>query len=88
MRLAEFQGLRWRLAECAVKLESARLLLHRASVGADSGLPSATDTAMAKLTANRAGYETADCALQAIRGSGFRRGLGRRLPRSTGPGDG
>ena len=71
VRLAEFQGLRWRLAECAVKLESARLLLHRAAVGADSGLPSATDTAMAKLSCNRAGYETADCALQLFGALGF-----------------
>ena len=70
-RLADFQGLRWRLAECAVKLESARLLLHRAAVRADSGLPSATDTAMAKLSCNRAGYETADCALQLLGAMGF-----------------
>ena len=34
--------------------------LYKAAVRADSGLPSATDTAMAKLSCNRAGYETAD----------------------------
>jgi alkylation response protein AidB-like acyl-CoA dehydrogenase len=70
-RLAEFQGLRWRLAECAVKLEAARLLLYKAAVRADSGLPSATDTAMAKLSCNRAGYETADCALQLFGALGY-----------------
>jgi alkylation response protein AidB-like acyl-CoA dehydrogenase len=70
-RLADFQGLRWRLAECAVKLESARLLLYKAAVRADSGLPSATDTAMAKLSCNRAGYETADCALQLFGALGY-----------------
>jgi alkylation response protein AidB-like acyl-CoA dehydrogenase len=70
-RLADFQGLRWRLAECAVKLESARLLLYKAAVRSDSGLPSATDTAMAKLSCNRAGYETADCALQLFGALGY-----------------
>jgi alkylation response protein AidB-like acyl-CoA dehydrogenase len=70
-RLADFQGLRWRLAECALKLESARLLLYKAAVRADSGLPSATDTAMAKLSCNRAGYETADCALQLFGALGY-----------------
>jgi alkylation response protein AidB-like acyl-CoA dehydrogenase len=70
-RLADFQGLRWRLAECAVKLEAARLLLHKAAVRSDSGLPSANDTAMAKLSCNRAGYETADCALQLFGALGY-----------------
>lgn len=71
VRLTEFQGLRWKLAECALKLESARLLLYKAAVRADSGLPSATDTAMAKLSCNRAGYETADCALQLLGAGGY-----------------
>lgn len=70
--LSSFQGLRWRLAEMAVKLESARLLLYRAaSNDADGGLPSVTDTAMAKLSCNRAGFEVADCALQMLGGQGF-----------------
>src|SRR6267154_1143113 len=39
--LCEFQGLQWKFAEMAIKLESAQLLLYRAAVNADRGLPSA-----------------------------------------------
>lgn len=39
--LCEFQGVQWKFAEMAVKLESAQLLLYRAASNADSGLPSA-----------------------------------------------
>jgi alkylation response protein AidB-like acyl-CoA dehydrogenase len=69
--LAEFQGLQWMFAETAVKLESAQLLLLRAAVRADRGLPSAADAAMAKFAANLAGYEAADVAVQAMGGTGF-----------------
>lgn len=69
--LADFQGLQWRLAEMSLGLESARLLLYRAATGADQGLPSPTDTAMAKLACNRAGFAAADGALQLSGGQGF-----------------
>jgi alkylation response protein AidB-like acyl-CoA dehydrogenase len=69
--LAEFQGLQWMFAEAAVKLESAQLLLWRAAVAADEGLPSAYDTAVAKYAANQAGHEAADVAVQAMGGQGF-----------------
>src|ERR1700682_6010577 len=46
--LCEFQGLQWKFAEMAIKLESAQLLLYRAAVNADRGLPSAYETALAK----------------------------------------
>src|SRR4029077_16766874 len=69
--LAEFQGLQWLFAEVAVQLESAQLLLLRAAAQADDGLPSAQDTAIAKFAANRAGYQAADLAIQAMGGSCF-----------------
>jgi alkylation response protein AidB-like acyl-CoA dehydrogenase len=69
--LSDFQGLRWRLAETGLLLESARLLLYRAAVGAGSGLPAAGDTAMAKLACNRAGFAAADAAVQLLGGQGF-----------------
>jgi alkylation response protein AidB-like acyl-CoA dehydrogenase len=69
--LAEFQGLQWLFADAAVQLESAQLLLLRAAAQADHGLPSAQDTAMAKFAANRAGYQAADLAVQAMGGTGF-----------------
>lgn len=69
--LCEFQGLQWKFAEMAVRLESAQLLLMRAAVNAGDGLPSAQDTAMAKLACNEAGFFAANEALQIMGGLGF-----------------
>ena len=70
--LAEFQGLQWMFAEAAVKLESAQLLLERAASNGDRlGLPTAAETAMAKLAANEAGFHAADVAMQAMGATGF-----------------
>ncbi|MNF87345.1 Acyl-CoA dehydrogenase [compost metagenome] len=55
----------------AVKLESAQLLLYRAAVNADGGLPSAYETSVAKLACNMAGWEVANEALQAMGGYGY-----------------
>src|SRR5690606_24969795 len=64
--LCEFQGIQWKFAEMALKLEAAQLLLYRAINGADGGLPSAYDTAIAKLACNQAGFEVANESLQVM----------------------
>jgi alkylation response protein AidB-like acyl-CoA dehydrogenase len=69
--LCEFQGLQWKFAEMALKLESAQLMLYRAVVNAGDGLPDATEAAMAKLACNMAGFEVANDALQVMGGAGF-----------------
>ena len=69
--LCEFQGLQWKFAEMALKLESAQLLLYRAVANADGGLPSAYETAIAKLACNQAGWEVANEALQAMGAYGY-----------------
>jgi len=69
--LCEFQGLQWKFAEMSVKLESAQLMLYKAVMGAQTGLPSAFDTAAAKLGCNQAGFEVANEALQVMGGMGF-----------------
>ncbi|WP_425101960.1 acyl-CoA dehydrogenase family protein [Tropicibacter sp. S64] len=69
--LCEFQGLQWKFAEMALKLESAQLLLMRAAVNAGDGLPSAHETALAKLACNEAGYFAANEAVQILGGLGF-----------------
>lgn len=71
--LCEFQGLQWKFADMALKLEAAELLLMRAAVRADGDLPSAQDTAMAKLACNEAGFFAANEALQIMGGLGFSR---------------
>ncbi|KJS20955.1 MAG: acyl-CoA dehydrogenase [Hoeflea sp. BRH_c9] len=69
--LCEFQGLQWKFADMAVRLEGAQLLLMRAAVSAGNGLPSAQETAMAKLACNEAGYFAANEAVQIMGGLGF-----------------
>lgn len=69
--LCAFQGLQWKFAEMAVKLEAAQLLLYRAATGADDGLPSAQDTTMAKLACNEAGFQVANEALQVMGAYGY-----------------
>ncbi len=55
----------------AVKLEAANLLLMRAAVNGEDGLPSAQDTAIAKLACNEAGFFAANEAVQILGGLGF-----------------
>jgi len=69
--LCEFQGLQWKFAEMAVKLDAAQLLLYRAIANAKDGLPSAYDTSVAKLACNLAGFEVSNEALQVMGGTGF-----------------
>ncbi len=69
--LCEFQGLQWKFADVLVGLEAAQLLLYRAATKADRGLPSAQDTALAKLMCNKAGFQAADEAVQAMGGTGY-----------------
>jgi alkylation response protein AidB-like acyl-CoA dehydrogenase len=69
--LVNFQGLQWKFAEMKIKAEAAQLLLYRAAVGADTGFPSALDTAIAKVACNRAGFEMAHEAMQIMGGTGY-----------------
>jgi alkylation response protein AidB-like acyl-CoA dehydrogenase len=71
--LCEFQGLQWKFADMALKLESAQLLLYRAAVNADRGLPSAYETAVAKAACNQAGFEVAHESVQAMGALGYSR---------------
>ncbi len=73
-RIADFQGIQWKVAEMAVKLDAAQLLLYRAASNADqsdTGLPSAYETAIAKYMCNTAGFEVANEALQVMGASGY-----------------
>lgn len=70
--LCEFQGLQWKFSEMIVKLESAQMLLYRAARdGDENGLPSAFNTAVAKLACNEAGFDVANAAMQAMGAYGY-----------------
>lgn len=70
--LCEFQGIQWKFAKMATRLEAAELLLQRAanSRSAD-GLPDGCATAMAKLACNEAGHYVANESLQVMGATGF-----------------
>jgi alkylation response protein AidB-like acyl-CoA dehydrogenase len=69
--LGEFQGLRWRFSEMKLQISSAKLLLHAAAAAVETGTASPTDTALAKIACNRAGFNTADAALQIFGAYGY-----------------
>lgn len=69
--LAEFQGIQWKFADMITQLDAAQLMLYRAAVRADDGLPSAYDAAAAKLSCNLAGFRAADESLQVMGALGF-----------------
>jgi hypothetical protein len=81
--LCEFQGLQWKFADMALKLESAQLLLYRAA-NITNGLPSAYQTAVAKLACNQAGFEVSNEAVQVMGGMGYsQEGLAEYCMRRT-----
>jgi alkylation response protein AidB-like acyl-CoA dehydrogenase len=69
--LCEFQGLQWKFADMAMKLDGAQLLLDRAAINASSGLPDAYETSVAKLAANLAGFDAANESLQIMGATGY-----------------
>ncbi len=71
--ICEFQGLQWKFADMAIKLEGAQLLLYRAATNADRGLPSAYETAVAKAACNQTGFEVANESIQAMGALGYSR---------------
>ncbi len=69
--LCEFQGLQWKFADMKMKLEAGQLLLYKAAVNADNGIPSAEDTAIAKAFCNQAGFDVCNEAMQIMGGMGY-----------------
>ena len=72
--IGELQGLQWKLADMAVQLDAARLLLARAvRLAGPGGTPPALETAMAKTAANLAAKFVCDEAMQIHGGYGYSR---------------
>jgi alkylation response protein AidB-like acyl-CoA dehydrogenase len=69
--IGEFQGISFMLADMAVALDSARLLVRRAAWLRDNGQPFATEAAMAKLSATDAAMKITTDAVQILGGSGY-----------------
>ena len=69
--LCEFQGIQWKFADMQMQLDAAQLLLYRAAVNADRGLPSAQETSIAKCYCNQTGFDVASESLQVMGGTGY-----------------
>ena len=69
--LVDFQAVQIQIAEMKMKLDAARLLLYRAVVNAESGLPSIADSSIAKCFANEIAREVTGKAMQLMGGYGY-----------------
>ena len=70
-RLAEFQAMRFQLADAATRLEAARLLVYNAARLRDAGLPFVKEAAMAKLNASDAAERICAMAVEVYGGYGY-----------------
>jgi butyryl-CoA dehydrogenase len=69
--LVDFQAVQLRLAEMQMKIEAARLLIWRAAVNAQNGLPDVLDSSVAKCFANEIAREVCGHAVQLMGGYGY-----------------
>jgi acyl-CoA dehydrogenase len=71
--LVEFQAVQIRLAEMQMRVDAARLLIHRAASNAEDGLPSVLESSVAKCFANEIAREVCGNAVQLMGGYGYSR---------------
>ena len=69
--IADFQGLQWRMADMATRVEAARLLVYRAARMKDGGEVFSREASMAKLFASETAMFCAHAAVQTFGGYGF-----------------
>jgi alkylation response protein AidB-like acyl-CoA dehydrogenase len=69
--IINYQGISFKLAEMAIKIESARLMMYKAAWLYDKEKPNAVATSMAKAFASRAAMEVTDDAIQVFGGYGY-----------------
>jgi short/branched chain acyl-CoA dehydrogenase len=69
--IAEFQGVQFDLAEMAVEVEAARLLVYNAARLREAGLPFLTESAMCKYFASQIAERVASRAVEVLGGVGF-----------------
>ena len=69
--IAEFQGIQFQVAEMAVDIEAARLLVYNAARLRDTGSAFVTEAAMAKFYAAEVAERVASRAVEIFGGAGF-----------------
>jgi butyryl-CoA dehydrogenase len=71
--LVDFQAVQLRLAEMRMRIDAARLLIHRAAANSAAGLPSILESSIAKCFANEIAREVCGNAVQLMGGYGYSR---------------
>lgn len=69
--LMEFQNVQTTVADMAMQVEAARLLIHRAAANAGRGLPDPLEVSLAKCFANEMGKRVSDLGMQLHGGNGY-----------------
>lgn len=69
--IAEYQGVQFEIAQMAVDVEAARLLVYNAARLRDAGLPFVTEAAMAKYFSSQIAETVASRAVEILGGVGF-----------------
>jgi butyryl-CoA dehydrogenase len=84
--LVDFQAVQIKLAEMQMRVDAARLLIHRAACNAEKGLPSIIDSSIAKCFANEMSREVCGNAMQLMGAYGYSKAypMERRLRDSWG----
>jgi alkylation response protein AidB-like acyl-CoA dehydrogenase len=72
-RIGEFQGVQFQIAQMAVELEAARLMVYNAARLKDAGRPFLQEAAMAKLFSSQVAQRIASTAIDLFGGYGFTR---------------
>ena len=71
--IAEFQGVQFELAEMAVEVEAARLMVYNAARMKDAGMPFVKEAAMTKLFCSQVAERVTSLAVEIYGGYGFTR---------------
>jgi alkylation response protein AidB-like acyl-CoA dehydrogenase len=79
--LVDFQAVQIKLADMLMKVEAARLLIHKAAFNAQNGLPDILESSTAKCFSNEMSREVTTTAMQLMGGYGYNKeyGMERRV---------
>jgi len=70
-KIADFEGIQWKLADMATEIDAARLLTYRAARLKDEDRKHTYESSVAKLFASEAAHRAVDAAVQIHGGYGF-----------------
>jgi alkylation response protein AidB-like acyl-CoA dehydrogenase len=70
-KVSEFQGIQWMLADMAIQIETAKLLLYESAHMVDKGLPVIKESCMTKIVSNEISQKVCNMAMQLLGAYGY-----------------